>query len=324
MANQQDNKKPNKEIKNIDLENPTLEDIMLEDNQSENEKEIDDSIKDTIYADDELTAYIKSIKDIKLLTASEEKKLAKKIQKGDVEAKNEMVKRNLKLVISIAKRYHNDCVTIMDIIQEGNIGLMTAADRFNPDLGFRFSTYATWWIKQAITRSLSNQGRIIRLPVHILEKLNKIKQVQKTLMAENNEMPTEEQIANYLKWPITEVHHVLISIPDAISYDIEIDNSDHGTYSAISDFITDNEQDTAADGEKYVIIDTINQMIETLPEREQNIIKLRMGFKDGRIYTLQEIGDIYGISRERVRQIENKVFDKFRSPENIKILSQLR
>ena len=144
------------------------------------------------------------------------------------------------------------------------------------------------------------------------------------MTADNNETPTEEQIATYLKWPITEVHQALISTPDAISYDIEIDNSDHSTYSAISDFITDNEQDTAADGEKYVIIDTINQMIKTLPEREQNIIKLRMGFKDGRIYTLQEIGDIYGISRERVRQIENKIFEKFRSPENIKILSQLR
>lgn len=291
------------------------------------EKEITETIQKeeaaSTYMDTDYGSYINSIKDIQLLKAPEEVALATKVQAGDILAKNELIYRNLKLVVSIASHYHSDYITPMDLIQEGNIGLMTAVDKFNPTLGFRFSTYATWWIKQALQRTMANQGRVIRLPVHIVDKMNKVSSAQKHIVMESElTTPTDEQIAAYLGWTTEEVQAIKANTMDTLSYDVPVGDDDHGMSSTLSDFIQDTNADTAAVAEQRMMIDTIDEVLSVLSEREQEIIKMRMGF-DGNVYTLQEIGDKYGISRERVRQIETKIMKQLRTPKNQKLLRPL-
>lgn len=311
-------------IDNINLE-PTAEDIANEELSNSNDNIVDCVHNNqTTYLDTDYSTYINSIKEIPILTQQEELELAYKIKEGDIYAKEQLAKHNLKLVVSIALHYYNEYMTPMDLIQEGNIGLISAVEKFNPELGYRFSTYATWWIKQSITRAISNQGRIIRLPVHMIEKVNKITQAKKQIINQSQtDNPSEKEIAEYLNWPIEEVRKILINTNDTLSYDSPVSGEDNSMGSTLGDFIQDENANTAEEGEKYAITEFINDIMTSLNEREQKVLQLRMGFIDGKVYTLQEIGEMYHVSRERIRQIETKALKKLRSNKNKKIIKQI-
>jgi RNA polymerase primary sigma factor len=262
-------------------------------------------------ADDSVRLYLREIGKIPLLSAEEELALAQRVVAGDKDAKDKMAEANMRLVVSIAKRYVGRGLDLLDLIQEGNTGLLRAVEKFDPDKGFKFSTYATWWIRQAITRAIADQARTIRIPVHMVETINKLLRTQRRLTQELNREPTNEEIASAMEIEVDKVEHIMKIKQDISSLDASI--RDDEEESVLADFIED--EDTISPEESatnQLLKEQVKDMLSALTEREQKIIKLRFGLEDGKQHTLEEVGQEFSVTRERIRQIEAKALAKLR------------
>ncbi|MBE5950468.1 MAG: RNA polymerase sigma factor RpoD [Lachnospiraceae bacterium] len=271
-----------------------------------------------VMSDDPVKQYLKEIGDYPLLTLEEEIELAKRIETGDEDAKQLLAESNLRLVVSIAKRYVGRGLSFLDLIQEGNLGLIKAVEKFDHNKGYKFSTYATWWIRQAITRAIADQSRTIRIPVHMSEVINKTYRVSRTLMQELGREPSEQEIANVMNLPIEKVREILKISADPISLDSPIGEEDD---SHLGDFIKDDRIVGPEEAAAYSMLqEQIKKLLETLTEREQRVLTLRFGLQDGRSRTLEEVGKEFNVTRERIRQIEAKALRKLRHPSRAKLL----
>ncbi len=279
-----------------------------------------------IEADDTITSdsvqmYLREIGKTALLTADEEKELAKKIEKGDVEARNRLIQANLRLVVSIAKRYvgRSPNLTLLDLIQEGNMGLARAVDKFDYRRGFKFSTYATWWIRQAITRALADQSRTIRIPVHMVETISKYTQVKRRLLQDLGREPLPEEIAAEMGIDVEKVRHIMKISQDTVPFEAPVGDEEEG--STLGDFIEDEKGITPIQSASLRLLgDQIKEIIDDLQPREQKILEMRFGLEDGVTHTLEEVGNEFGVTRERIRQIEFKALEKIRQHQNLKKL----
>jgi RNA polymerase primary sigma factor len=270
----------------------------------------DQSYLDDI-ADDSVRLYLREIGKIPLLNAEEELELAKRVVAGDKDAKDKMAEANMRLVVSIAKRYVGRGLDLLDLIQEGNTGLLRAVEKFDPDKGFKFSTYATWWIRQAITRAIADQARTIRIPVHMVETINKLLRTQRRLTQELNREPTNEEIAEAMEIEVDKVEHIMKIKQDISSLDASI--KDDEEESVLADFIEDEDTITPEESATGQLMkEQIKDLLGALTEREQKIIKLRFGLEDGKYHTLEEVGQEFAVTRERIRQIEAKALAKLR------------
>ncbi len=270
-------------------------------------------------ADDSVRLYLREIGKIPLLTAEEELALAKRVVAGDKDAKDKMAEANMRLVVSIAKRYVGRGLDLLDLIQEGNTGLLRAVEKFDPDKGFKFSTYATWWIRQAITRAIADQARTIRIPVHMVETINKLLRTQRRLTQELNREPTNEEIAQAMEIEVDKVEHIMKIKQDISSLDASIRDDEED--SVLADFIED--EDTISPEESatsQLLKEQVKDMLGALTEREQKILKLRFGLEDGKNHTLEEVGQEFNVTRERIRQIEAKALAKLRKHRDAKKL----
>jgi RNA polymerase primary sigma factor len=272
-------------------------------------------LNDQVYlddvADDSVRLYLREIGKIPLLTAEEELALAKRVVKGEKKAKDQMAEANMRLVVSIAKRYVGRGLDLLDLIQEGNTGLLRAVEKFDPDKGFKFSTYATWWIRQAITRAIADQARTIRIPVHMVETINKLLRTQRRLTQELNREPTNEEIAKAMEIEVDKVEHIMKIKQDISSLDASVRDDEED--SVLGDFIED--EDTISPEESatgQLLKEHVKDMLGALTEREQKILKLRFGLEDGKSHTLEEVGQEFNVTRERIRQIEAKALAKLR------------
>lgn len=262
-------------------------------------------------ADDSVRLYLREIGKIPLLNAEEELALANRVVAGDKEAKDQMAEANMRLVVSIAKRYVGRGLDLLDLIQEGNTGLLRAVEKFDPDKGFKFSTYATWWIRQAITRAIADQARTIRIPVHMVETINKLLRTQRRLTQELNREPTNAEIAKEMEIDEAKVEHIMKIKQDISSLDASI--RDDEEESVLSDFIEDEDTITPEESATGQLLkEQVKDMLSALTEREQKIIKLRFGLEDGKQHTLEEVGQEFSVTRERIRQIEAKALAKLR------------
>ncbi len=269
-------------------------------------------------SDDPVKQYLREIGGFALLSVDEEIELATKILDGDKEAKRKLTEANLRLVVSIAKRYVGRGLSFLDLIQEGNLGLIKAVDKFDYTKGYKFSTYATWWIRQAITRSIADQSRTIRIPVHMSEVINKTYRVSRTLLQELGREPTENELAAALNMPVEKVREVLKISADPISMDTPIGEEDD---SHLGDFIKDEQTPGPEEATSYMMLqEQIEKLLNTLTERERRVLKLRFGLIDGRQRTLEEVGKEFNVTRERIRQIEAKALRKLRHPSRAKLL----
>ena len=272
----------------------------------------DITLSKDVKINDPVRMYLKEIGRINLLTSDEEFEYAKRAEEGDEEAKRMLAESNLRLVVSIAKRYVGRGMLFLDLIQEGNIGLMKAVDKFDPTKGYKFSTYATWWIRQAITRAIADQARTIRVPVHMVETINKLARVQRQLTQELNREPTDEEIAKKLGISIDKVRDVYKISQDPVSLETPIGEEDD---SHLGDFIKD---ERTMGPEEYATVEMLKEelsgVLSTLTEREEKVLRLRFGLNDGQCRTLEEVGQIFGVTRERIRQIEAKALRKLRHP----------
>jgi RNA polymerase primary sigma factor len=262
-------------------------------------------------ADDSVRLYLREIGKIPLLNAEEELKLANQVVAGDKGAKDKMAEANMRLVVSIAKRYVGRGLDLLDLIQEGNTGLLRAVEKFDPDKGFKFSTYATWWIRQAITRAIADQARTIRIPVHMVETINKLLRTQRRLTQELNREPTNEEIAKEMEIEVDKVEHIMKIKQDISSLDASVRDDEED--SVLGDFIEDEDSvspEEAATGQ--LLKEHVKDMLGALTEREQKILKLRFGLEDGKSHTLEEVGQEFSVTRERIRQIEAKALAKLR------------
>ena len=290
---------------------------------SDEEEIIEEATKpvylDDDVADDSVRLYLREIGKIPLLNAEEELELAKKVVAGDQGAKDKMAEANMRLVVSIAKRYVGRGLDLLDLIQEGNTGLLRAVEKFDPDKGFKFSTYATWWIRQAITRAIADQARTIRIPVHMVETINKLLRTQRRLTQELNREPTNEEIAKEMEIDVDKVEHIMKIKQDISSLDASIRDDEED--SVLADFIED--EDTVSPEESatnQLLKEQVKDMLAALTEREQKIIKLRFGLEDGKSHTLEEVGQEFAVTRERIRQIEAKALAKLRKHRDAKKL----
>ena len=262
------------------------------------------------FADDSVRLYLREIGKIPLLSPEEEQELAKKIVEGNKKAKDKMVEANMRLVVSIAKRYSGRGLDFLDLIQEGNTGLLRAVEKFDPSKGFKFSTYATWWIRQAITRAIADQARTIRIPVHMVETINKVKRAKAQLTAENEKEPRPEEIARLLGMDPEKVREIIRISQEPVSLETPIGEEED---SHLGDFIKDEDQAAPEDAVGNMILhDLISEVLDTLTEREAEVIRLRYGLEDGRCHTLEEVGKQFDVTRERIRQIEVKAIRKLR------------
>ncbi|MBR2897843.1 MAG: RNA polymerase sigma factor RpoD [Oscillospiraceae bacterium] len=262
--------------------------------------------------DDPVRMYLKEIGQVKLLTAEEEIELAKRIAEGDQEAKNKFTEANLRLVVSIAKKYSGRGLYILDLIQEGNTGLIRAVDKFDYTKGNKFSTYATWWIRQAITRAIADQARTIRVPVHMVEVINKATRCNRKLVQELGREPTMEEIAADLNLPVEKIIEANRTAVDTLSLDTPVGDEEDTT---IGSFVEDDNTPGPADATSNTLLaEALSEILGTLTEREADVLRLRFGMKDGRTHTLEEVGQHFGVTRERIRQIENKAIRKLRHP----------
>ena len=296
-------------------EEPTpteLSDEWLIDAEQEDEEIV---IEDQTYlddiADDSVRLYLREIGKIPLLNAEEELELAQRVVSGDKEAKDQMAEANMRLVVSIAKRYVGRGLDLLDLIQEGNTGLLRAVEKFDPDKGFKFSTYATWWIRQAITRAIADQARTIRIPVHMVETINKLLRTQRRLTQELNREPTNDEIAKEMEIDVLKVEHIMKIKQDISSLDASI--RDDEEESVLADFIEDEDTITPEESATGQLLkEQVKDMLGALTEREQKILKLRFGLEDGKQHTLAEVGQEFRVTRERIRQIEAKALAKLR------------
>ena len=298
---------------NIQVTSPVTGGDITEDWVEEETEEVvqdDQRYLDDI-ADDSVRLYLREIGKIPLLNAEEELALAQRVVAGEKDAKDKMAEANMRLVVSIAKRYVGRGLDLLDLIQEGNTGLLRAVEKFDPDKGFKFSTYATWWIRQAITRAIADQARTIRIPVHMVETINKLLRTQRRLTQELNREPTNEEIAAAMEIEVDKVEHIMKIKQDISSLDASI--RDDEEESVLADFIED--EDTISPEESatgQLLKEQVKDMLSALTEREQKILKLRFGLEDGKQHTLEEVGQEFSVTRERIRQIEAKALAKLR------------
>lgn len=267
---------------------------------------------------DPVRMYLKEIGRVSLLTADEEVALALRIKEGDPEAKQELAEANLRLVVSIAKRYVGRGMQFLDLIQEGNMGLMKAVEKFDHEKGFKFSTYATWWIRQAITRAIADQARTIRIPVHMVETINKLIRIQRQLLQDLGREPTPEEIGAEMDLSPEKVREILKIAQEPVSLETPIGEEDD---SHLGDFIEDQDATSPAEHAAYELLkEQLESVLDTLTDREENVLRLRFGLDDGRTRTLEEVGKVFGVTRERIRQIEAKALRKLRHPSRSKQL----
>ena len=289
------------------------EDLNLMDENNEEEGDLMDlSVPDTINIEDPVRMYLKEIGKVPLLTAEEEIDLAKRMEAGDEEAKKRLAEANLRLVVSIAKRYVGRGMLFLDLIQEGNLGLIKAVEKFDYNKGFKFSTYATWWIRQAITRAIADQARTIRIPVHMVETINKLVRVSRQLLQELGREPTPEEIAERMEIPVERVREILKISQEPVSLETPIGEEED---SHLGDFIQDDNVPVPAEAAAFTLLkEQLVEVLGTLTEREQKVLRLRFGLDDGRARTLEEVGREFNVTRERIRQIETKALRKLRHP----------
>lgn len=273
---------------------------------------IDLSVPDGVSIDDPVRMYLKEIGKVPLLSADEEVELAKRMEKGDIEAKKKLAEANLRLVVSIAKRYVGRGMLFLDLIQEGNLGLIKAVEKFDYKKGYKFSTYATWWIRQAITRAIADQARTIRIPVHMVETINKYVRVQRQLLQELGREPQPEEIAKQMNMPVDRVREIQKISLEPVSLETPIGEEED---SHLGDFIQDDNVPVPAEAAAFTLLrEQLDEVLGTLTEREQKVLKLRFGLEDGRARTLEEVGKEFKVTRERIRQIEAKALRKLRHP----------
>lgn len=274
-------------------------------------------------ADDSVRLYLREIGKIPLLTYEEEQELARRVLKGDKKAKDKMAESNMRLVVSIAKRYSGRGLDFLDLIQEGNTGLLRAVEKFDPYKGFKFSTYATWWIRQAITRAIADQARTIRIPVHMVETINKVLRTTRRLTQELNREPSNEEIAEALDMEPEKVEYVMKIKQDIASLDASVGRDGDDEDSVLGDFVEDEELDSPEDSAATQLLkEQLAAIISTLSDREQKIIKMRFGIGGGRPHTLEEVGAEFSVTRERIRQIEAKALSKLRKNKDTKKLHE--
>lgn len=287
------------------------------------EKLSQSAMKDTsaptgVKINDPVRMYLKEIGRVNLLTADQEVQLALRIEQGDEEAKQELAEANLRLVVSIAKRYVGRGMQFLDLIQEGNMGLMKAVEKFDYRRGFKFSTYATWWIRQAITRAIADQARTIRIPVHMVETINKLIRIQRQLLQDLGREPLPEEIGAEMDMPTEKVRNILKIAQEPVSLETPIGEEDD---SHLGDFIEDQDATSPVDHAAYEMMKKqLENVLDTLTDREENVLRLRFGLDDGRTRTLEEVGKVFGVTRERIRQIEAKALRKLRHPSRSKQL----
>ena len=273
---------------------------------------IDLSVPDGVSIDDPVRMYLKEIGKVPLLSADEEVELAKRMENGDIEAKKKLAEANLRLVVSIAKRYVGRGMLFLDLIQEGNLGLIKAVEKFDYKKGYKFSTYATWWIRQAITRAIADQARTIRIPVHMVETINKLIRVSRQLLQELGREPTPEEIAEEMHMSVERVREILKISQEPVSLETPIGEEED---SHLGDFIQDDNVPVPADAAAFTMLkEQLEDVLSTLTDREQKVLRLRFGLDDGRARTLEEVGKEFNVTRERIRQIEAKALRKLRHP----------
>ena len=295
-------------VSNIELEEENPED-----------KELDLSIaENSINIDDHVRMYLKEIGKVALLSGDEEIELAKRIENGDEEAKRRLAEANLRLVVSIAKKYVGRGMLFLDLIQEGNLGLLKAVEKFDYRKGYKFSTYATWWIRQAITRAIADQARTIRIPVHMVETINKLIRVSRQLLQELGREPTDDELAAEMQMPVEKVRETRKIAQEPVSLETPIGEEED---SHLGDFIPDDDIPSPADAAAFSLLkEQLNEVLNTLNERERDVLRLRFGLVDGKARTLEEVGSQFNVTRERIRQIEAKALRKLRHPSRSKKL----
>ena len=295
-----------------DLEDIKIDDIELGIVENKDEDGSAPAAEQSMAIDDPVKVYLKEIGRVPLLTSEEEVELAIRISDGDVTAKQRLSEANLRLVVSIAKRYLGRGMQFLDLIQEGNLGLIKAVEKFDYTKGFKFSTYATWWIRQAITRAIADQARTIRIPVHMVETINKVKKVQSQLLHQNGHEPSPDEIAEEIDMPVDKVREIMRVAQEPVSLETPIGEEED---SHLGDFIPDNDAPAPADAASHTMLrEQLSDVLSTLTPREAKVLKLRFGLEDGRSRTLEEVGKEFNVTRERIRQIEAKALRKLRHP----------
>ena len=291
---------------------PELEELQEIEEVTEEEMNETEAMADTFSTDDPVRMYLKEIGKVPLLSAEEEIELAQRMEEGDQEAKKRLAEANLRLVVSIAKRYVGRGMLFLDLIQEGNLGLIKAVEKFDYRKGYKFSTYATWWIRQAITRAIADQARTIRIPVHMVETINKLIRVSRQLLQELGREPTPEEIAEEMNMPVDRVREILKISQEPVSLETPIGEEED---SHLGDFIQDDNVPVPSDAAAFTLLkEQLVEVLGTLTEREQKVLRLRFGLDDGRARTLEEVGKEFNVTRERIRQIEAKALRKLRHP----------
>ncbi|WP_070120642.1 RNA polymerase sigma factor RpoD [Bacillus marinisedimentorum] len=303
----------------VELVSETDEDPNTQQLEKEEEFDLNDlSVPPGVKINDPVRMYLKEIGRVDLLSAEEEINLAKRIEEGDEEAKRRLAEANLRLVVSIAKRYVGRGMLFLDLIQEGNMGLIKAVEKFDYRKGYKFSTYATWWIRQAITRAIADQARTIRIPVHMVETINKLIRVQRQLLQDLGRDPSPEEIAEEMDLTPEKVREILKIAQEPVSLETPIGEEDD---SHLGDFIEDQDATSPSDAAAYELLkEQLEDVLDTLTDREENVLRLRFGLDDGRTRTLEEVGKVFGVTRERIRQIEAKALRKLRHPSRSKRL----
>ena len=303
---------------NIEIINDNSEDPSFHDtDENLNVDDLESSLStDGIAIDDPVKIYLKEIGRVPLLSMEEEKQLAERMAQGDTNAKKRLCEANLRLVVSIAKKYVGRGMQFLDLIQEGNLGLLKAVEKFDYNKGFKFSTYATWWIRQAITRAIADQARTIRIPVHMVETITKVKKASSQLLHETGHDPTTEEIAERLEMPVERIQEIIRIAQDPVSLETPIGEEED---SHLGDFIQDDDAPAPADAASLMLLkEQLNEVLSTLSDREARVLRLRFGLEDGRARTLEEVGKEFDVTRERIRQIEAKALRKLRHPSRSK------
>lgn len=309
----------------VDSREPNSEELVDEEGDDDGvvltktgEIDVEATVPKTLPTDDPVRMYLKEIGKVSLLTADEERELAIRMEQGDEEAKKKLCESNLRLVVSIAKRYLNRGLSFLDLIQEGNLGLIKAVDKFDYTKGYKFSTYATWWIRQAITRSIADQARTIRIPVHMVETINKLIRISRQLLQEYGREPTSEEIAKEMGITVEKVREIKKISQDPVSLETPIGEEED---SHLGDFIPDDDVPAPVDAAAYSMLkEQLMEVLDTLSDREKKVLMLRFGLEDGRPRTLEEVGKEFNVTRERIRQIEAKALRKLRHPSRSKRL----